>query len=257
MLLEHLRWKELEQLAPRVFVVPLGSLEQHGHHLPLATDTIIIGELAKRIERELPDDVVVAPVQWLGHSPHHSRFGCVSLDLRPYMEAVMGMCRSLAGMGARRILLLNGHGGNDVPCRAAMRELKSELGREGPAIAFASYWSLAAQDFAKIRTSPRGGMGHACEMESSIMLALRPELVHMEDAADDGTFGRGPYQVLDMLQPQPYYMVREFDELSVSGTLGMPSHASAEKGEQFLAAAVAACVRFIREFARFAAGTSG
>lgn len=257
MTLENLRWKELEKVAARVFIVPLGSLEQHGYHLPLATDSIIIGELVKRIERELADEIVLAPVQWLGHSPHHTRFGCVSLDLRPYMEMVIGMCRSLAAMGARRILLLNGHGGNDVPCRAAMRELKSELGRDGPAIAFASYWTLAAADFAKIRSSPRGGMGHACEMETSIMLVLRPELVATNDAVDDGTFGRGPYQVLDMLQPQPYYMVREFDELSASGTLGMPSHASAEKGEEFLAAAVAACIRFIREFAIFPTGDSG
>lgn len=250
MLLENLRWTELKEQADRVFLVPLGSLEQHGRHLPLATDTIIVSEIARRVESELAADVVLCPAQWLGHSPHHAKFGCVSLDLRPYMEMIAGICRSLAQSGARRVLLLNGHGGNDVPCRAAMREVKSELGGNGLRVAFANYWSLAAQEFAKIRTSPRGGMGHACEMETSILLAIRPEMVKMEHAVDDSTAGRTSFQVLDMLHPQPYYMVRDFDELSESGTLGMPTQATAEKGRAFLDAAVAAVVAFAREFGR-------
>lgn len=72
----------------------------------------------------------------------------------------------------------------------------------------------------------------------------------MNDAVDGGTFRESSsYRVLDMLRPQPYYMVRDFHELSESGTLGMPSHASAEKGEQFLAAAVEGVARFLSEFA--------
>ncbi len=251
MLLEHLRWPQLRDLAGRVFVAPLGALEQHGPHLPLATDALIISEIARRVEARMPDQIVLAPTQWLGHSPHHAHFGCVSVNLRPYMEIVNGVCRSLAGMGARQIFLLNGHGGNDAPCRAALCELKTEFPDRGKLeIAFASYWSLASEEMARIRTSPRGGMGHACEMETSILLAIRPELVSMKDAVDDGTFRESsPYRVLDMLRPQPYYMVRDFHELSDSGTLGMPSQASAEKGAQFLEAATEGVVRFLSEFA--------
>ena len=248
MLLESLTWPQLRELDGRVFVAPLGALEQHGRHLPLTTDAIIISEIARRVEARLANQVVLLPTQWLGHSPHHARFGCVSLHLRPYMELVGGICRSLAGMGARKILLLNGHGGNDAPCRAALCELKTQL--RDVRIAFASYWSLASEAFARIRTSPPGGVGHACEMETSVMLAIRPDLVRMEDAVDDGTFREtSRYRVLDMLRPQPYYMVRDFDELSESGTLGMPSHASAEKGEQFLAAAADGAAQFLAEFA--------
>jgi creatinine amidohydrolase len=101
----------------------------------------------------------------------------------------------------------------------------------------------------RIRNSPPGGMGHACEMETSILLAIRPEQVSMNDAVDEGTFGRSKYEVLDMLRPQPYFMARDFHELSASGTLGMPSLASAEKGEQFLAAITDAVIQFLREFA--------
>lgn len=247
MLLENLRWPQLAEAAGRVFVVPLGSMEQHGPHLPLETDTAIISEIARRVEARMAEQVVLTPAQWLGHSPHHAHFGCVSLDLRPYMELVAGVCRSLVAMGASKIFLLNGHGGNDAPCRAMLCDLKREL--PAAKIAFASYWSLAAEAFGRIRESPRGGMGHACEMETSIMLAIRPGQVKLDEAVDDGTFRESGYRISDMLRPQPYYMVRDFHELSATGTVGMPSHASAEKGEKFLDAAVEGVVHFLQDFA--------
>ncbi len=145
MLLQNVRWPELKDLAGRIFVVPLGSLEQHGHHLPVFTDSLIISHVAERVESLRTEKIVMLPVQWLGHSPHHRRFGSVSLDLMPYVGMICGMCRSLVGMGARKIFLMNGHGGNDIPCKAALRELKSEFEAMGDLyIAYAAYWNLAA-----------------------------------------------------------------------------------------------------------------
>jgi creatinine amidohydrolase len=127
MRLAEIRWPELAGLKNRIFVVPLGSLEQHGPHLPLFTDSLIISHIADRVEHLLSERIVVLPVQWLGHSPHHRQFGSVSLDVQPYISMIRGICSSLIGLGARKILLLNGHGGNDIPCKAAQRELKSEF----------------------------------------------------------------------------------------------------------------------------------
>jgi len=155
MRLEHARWPDLPALSSRIFVVPLGSLEQHGKHLPVFTDSLIVGHVADRVEELRSDKIVLLPVQWLGHSPHHRRFGCVSLDLIPYIEMIRGMCRSLIAMGARRIFLLNGHGGNDIPCKGALRELKSEFeSLRDLYIAYAAYWNLAATEFTAIRESP-------------------------------------------------------------------------------------------------------
>src|SRR5437763_4023263 len=96
----------------------------------------------------------------------------------PYVGIIQGLCRSLVAMGARRILLLNGHGGNDIPCKAALRELKTEFESfHDLYIAYATYWNLAAAEFQAIRESPVGGMGHACEMETSILLARDPATV--------------------------------------------------------------------------------
>src|ERR1700710_1798109 len=114
MFFAELKWADLKAVCDRVFVLPLGSMEQHGPHLPLATDSWIVGEVARRLESEAPNEVVLFPTQWLGHSPHHRKFGCVSLGMRPYMDLIGGLCRSLVELGARRIFLLNGHGGNDV-----------------------------------------------------------------------------------------------------------------------------------------------
>src|SRR5438309_3873770 len=154
MRLEHARWPDLAALSDRIFVVPLGSLEQHGRHLPVFTDSLIIGHVADRVEELCSERIVMLPVQWLGHSPHHRRFGCVSLDLMPYVQMICGMGRSLVAIGARRILLLNGHGGNDIPCKAALRELKSEYeDLRNLYIAYATYWNLAAKEFTAIRES--------------------------------------------------------------------------------------------------------
>jgi creatinine amidohydrolase len=252
MLLRNARWPDLKGLANRVFVVPLGSLEQHGPHLPVFTDSLIISYIAERVESLCSEGIVMLPVQWLGHSPHHRRFGSVSLDLMPYVEMICGMCRSLIGIGARKIFLMNGHGGNDIPCKAAQRELKSEFeDMRDLYIVYAAYWNLAAAQFTEIRTSPAGGMGHACEMETSILLAKNSSLVDMTAAQRGGPGPHMGYRVNDMLRPLPFHMISEFDELSHNGVIGMPEHASAEKGTQFLDAAALAAVELIDEIGKW------
>lgn len=250
MRLEHARWPDLAQLKHRTFVVPLGSLEQHGPHLPLFTDSLIVSHIANRVEELRSADIVLLPVQWLGHSPHHRRFGCVSLDFQPYVNLIRGMCKSIVDLGVRKILLLNGHGGNDTPCKAAQRELKSEFENlHDLYIVYAAYWNLASEQFGSIRSSPEGGMGHACEMETSILLAQNPDLVDMSKAARGGPSRAMGYRTIDMLKPPPFSLINEFDELSPTGVLGMPDLATAQKGSQFLESAAQAVIRLLDEMA--------
>ncbi len=228
--------------------MPLGSLEQHGPHLPLFTDSLIISEIADRVEQLRSSKIVLLPVQWLGHSPHHRRFGCLSLDLIPYVEMICGICRSLIAIGARKIFLLNGHGGNDIPCKAAQRELKTEFeALQDLYIVYATYWNLAAEQFNEIRSSPPGGMGHACEMETSVLLARHPELVDMTKARRGGPSPEMGYRTLDMLKTPPFSLINEFDEISENGVIGAPELATAEKGVQFLEAATQAVVSLLDE----------
>jgi creatinine amidohydrolase len=167
--------------------------------------------------------------------------------MHPYIEMIIGLCRSLVNSGARKILLLNGHGGNDVPAKAALREVKDETAAD-VYIAFASYWNLAADRFRQIRESPRGGMGHACEMETSIMMTLQPECVDQAAIVADGMKSESKWLQHDMLAGQPYFLVNDFREVTSSGVFGMPQYANPMKGNLFLEAAVEAVRDFILDF---------
>jgi creatinine amidohydrolase len=252
MLLEHLTWPEVKKLKPsrHVVLLPLGSFEQHGPHLPLTTDTDLVTAIARGVERARPRQVLCLPTLWPGHSTHHLFFpGTLSISQQPYISMVIELCRSIARMGGQRVFLLNGHGGNDVPLRAVLRELKTDL----PKLQFvlASYWSLAAETIRQVRESESGGLGHACEMETSMMLHLHPERVKFRLAKRDGPKAKDVYRKADMQYARPVYFVNEFHEVTATGTIGHPELATAEKGRRFLEGIVTEVVEFVDEFAKW------
>jgi creatinine amidohydrolase len=167
----------------------------------------------------------------------------------PYVQLVIELCRSMVKFGARKIFLLNGHGGNDVPVRAALRELKTEFPKV--LFVFASYWSLAARTIQQVRESGPGGLGHACEMETSIMLHLFPGRVKMRLARRDGPRHTDVYRKADMQYGRPVYFVNEFNEVSKSGTIGQPELATAKKGRRFLEGIIQEVTAFVDEFAKW------
>jgi creatinine amidohydrolase len=252
MLLENLTWPEVKRLRLRdkVVIFPLGSFEQHGHHLPLTTDTDIVTAIARRIEQARPQKVLCLPTLWPGHSTHHLFFpGTLSVKQMPYIQMVIELASSIVNFGAEKIFLLNGHGGNDVPLRTALRELKSQFPKTK--FVFASYWSLAAQSIKETRESELGGLGHACEMETSIMLHLCPERVKIGLARRDGPKHKDIYRKSDMLYGRPVYFVNEFHEVTKTGAIGHPDLASAEKGRKFLDGIVREVTTFVDEFAKW------
>lgn len=233
-----------------VVLAPLGSFEQHGPHLPLTTDTDIVTAIAQAVEQKFADTVLCLPCLWLGHSTHHMHFpGTLDLRQMHYIPVIQDLVHSILAMGARKVLLLNGHGGNDVPVRAALREVKTDLqGRQGLHVLYAAYWMLAAQSIKQIRESEMGGLGHACEMETSLMLHLHPERVRMELARRDGPRYASQYRKADMQYAKPVYSVNEFHEISETGVVGHPDLASAGKGARFFDAIVDDVSDFIRDF---------
>src|SRR5688572_5522517 len=110
-------WPAIQQMNKQLpVVVPLGSLEQHGHHLPLFVDSIQVTEIAQRVERALTKGVLLLPTQWLGSSHHHMDFpGTVSVLPGLYAQVIKSIAKSILNAGFRRIFFLNGHGGNEVP----------------------------------------------------------------------------------------------------------------------------------------------
>jgi creatinine amidohydrolase len=230
-------------------VAPLGAFEQHGPHLPLTTDTDIVTAIADAVESAMPERVLLLPTLWLGHSTHHMHFpGTLDVRQMHYIAVIQDLCRSVLSMGATKIFLLNGHGGNDIPVRTALREVKTELaGRAGVHVLYAAYWMLAAAGIREIRESELGGVGHACEMETSLMLHLHPDRVRMELAHRDGPKHTSPYRKADMQYAKPVYAVNEFHEISESGVVGHPDLATVEKGQRFFDAIVRDVTVFLED----------
>ena len=249
MLLQDLTWPEVKALdfSTLIVILPTGSIEQHGPHLPVSVDTDIVSAIAQRLEQRAPDKILLLPTLWPGLSTHHMDFpGTLDVPQADYIRLIVNLGKSIAAMGAKKCFILNGHGGNDTPLRAALRELKTE--RPRVRFVFASYWSLAAKAIKEVRESELGGLGHACEMETSIMLHLHPQRVKMDRAVRDGPKFTDPYRKADMQLARPVFFVNEFHEISPSGVVGHPDLATAEKGKRFMNGIVAAVGEFVDHF---------
>ena len=230
-----------------VLILPLGSVEQHGNHMPIGTDTMLAHAVSLAAAKRL-ENVAVLPPPWYGFSAHHMRFaGSVTLTAETLMAVAHDIVESLVGHGFRRILIVNGHGGNG----GVIDLLASTLGHEhyGRArIAALTYFQLAREAIAELRESEPGGMGHACEFETAMVQHLRPELVDMAKASITYPDPGSRYLTTDLLGGSPVRTFLDFGDLSPSGTLGDPSLATPEKGAAFFAAVVGELAAFIEDF---------
>jgi creatinine amidohydrolase len=224
-----LRADQLRELAAKdaVVILPLGALEQHGPHLPVEVDSMLGEQVAIRTARLMQARgvaVAVLPMLWTGVSEHHMSFGgTITLDLPTYCAVVEGICRSAMRHGFRRIVLLNAHGGNENALRCLTDELTPKLGI--PIVQF-TYWYAAAEAIAAILTT-QTGLRHACEAETSMMMAVRPELV-ATDRIPLAKANRSP-DVSDIVGGGVYRW-RTIAAMSSSGVIGNPEAATPEKG---------------------------
>jgi creatinine amidohydrolase len=173
----NLRADQLRERTGAMVIVPVAALEQHGPHLPVEVDTRLAETIALRTARKITargDDALVLPVVWTGLSEHHMSFGgTITLDLPAFGAIIESICRSLLRHGFRRIVLLNAHGGNENALRTLTDELTPKL--QVPIVQF-TYWHAAAPAIAEILEAQTALM-HACEAETSMMMAARPDLV--------------------------------------------------------------------------------
>lgn len=220
-----------------VVIAPIAAVEQHSRHLPVITDTVLVTAVAEAVEKALPDQVLLLPTQWLGASDHHLPFGgTLTATLPTYELMLMEILRPLLHHGFGRVMLLNGHGGNIDPLQVALRRLDREF--PGAILTGAAYWDLAAKELAAICTGPRTCMGHACELETSMMMHLRPELVRPDEIVDDPDTTPEAVRAI--------FWARDFGRRTDHGAVGYPSFATAEKGRRMIEAAAGAVTTVTR-----------
>ncbi|AKS31569.1 creatininase family protein [Mycolicibacterium goodii] len=223
-----------------VAVLPIGAVEQHGDHLPLGTDFLLVEAVCDRALQHLQDDGttwVRMPTMTFGHSPHHLFAAAVSLRPGTLSDVLADVLDSLAQTGFRRIVIVNGHGGNDELVRLAVKA--HSLRAEGTAAA-CSYWTLTAETTAEAAAAERPDRtpGHAGWFETSLMLAVHPELV-----ADERPFTPADPPPLFNRSPAPGLTVERHGEWPrVGGTTDDAREASAQTGRLLLGRRVAGLV---------------
>ncbi len=218
---EKLRRPQIEDAARAggIVIMPVASMEQHGNHLPVNTDANCCLELAKKAAQALDEfPLLVLPPIWTGYSPHHMTYlGSITLKYHTFVELLTQVATSVHAHGFKKILFLNGHGGNSAIVAAMRLKLAAEEGFSCMAI---NYWDLpsVSEQIKKVSQSDKGFIGHAGEIETSLQLYLQPELV------DQGAATWAP------------------------GVWGDPSTGTKGEGERIVKAVVDALVKYLLEY---------
>lgn len=178
---DNLTWTEIRELAEKdaVVLIPIGSTEQHGPHLPVGCDSIIATHISECACRKLNDSgvsAVVAPTMTVCNSMHHMSFpGSMSLSPTCFMQMLEEWCTCISSHGFKKIALINGHGGNSAPIQVALIGINNKLGFHVYCVNYYEYPDMERINAGILTT--QSGLIHACEGETSIMLAIDGSLV--------------------------------------------------------------------------------
>ena len=236
MILDQLTSPEIEQLSRKTpCIIPLAATEQHGPHLPLATDRMIGWHFLLELEKQIAEKILVLPSLTIGCSEHHLDFaGTLHYSHDTHAAMVEDIIESLMHHGFGRIILFNSHGGN----QGLAQTLVERLGPEVEIMVAITWWKLATSALRELNESGFGGVGHAGEFETSLMLHIAPELVK-EDLISPGqnqptvSWAKG-----DLLQAPSVSLYKSMQEMTPNGVLGDPTAATAEKGARITALVV-------------------
>jgi creatinine amidohydrolase len=247
-----LMWRELpaagiNALAARgaVVVLPVASTEQHGPHLPVGVDTILCEAVCRRAAgiAAASHPAVVAPTLWCGMAEHHLAFGgTLTFDIPTYRAVLIAFLSSIRRAGFGKVAIVNGHGGNMSALNAFLPDLAREAGL---AVRATTYFMLADHLMPPL-LDRQNGVLHACEVETSMMMAVAPETVLTDRLAE----AVGPHfdNPREVLQPM-WQQFRSLQDFAPSGVIGDARTATAEKGARLLEACAGALATRLVAFA--------
>ena len=224
----------------KVVLIPVGHTEQHGYHLPLSTDTDIIGAIASGVTSQMPSLACTLPAWQYGVSTHRQAFaGTLNAGGRAFEDFWVAVVDNLVSRGFNRMYLLSGHGGN---CSFLQNVVKYS-GERHRRIFCATAWlylsdAQGSAALERYRQSAIGGMGHACELETSLILHLRPELVHMDRVVDETSYISTPNYYMDWNEGGALIANPPWDDDTRTGAYGAGSLGTPEKGKIWLEAAI-------------------
>jgi len=234
-----------------IAVLPLAAVEQHGPHLPLGVDTFIAEAYLERVGKMLPADLPVTflPVQRVGVSPEHLSFpGTLNMSATTAIAAWTELGESLARAGLRKLVLVTSHGGNVAAMEVVARELRTRLNM----LAVTVGWHRFGYPDGTFTAEEKKHGIHGGDVETSLMLAAKPEIVRMDKApnAVPVTIAMAQeFKWLGAYRPAGFAWMTQ--DINQTGAIGDATLASAAKGEAALAHGAAAFVELLREIDRF------
>ena len=245
-----LTWPEVRECAERgaVIIIPVAAIEQHGYHLPIDTDNVLVEHVTEEAARRSEGLILTAPMVHYGFNEHNMGFpGTINIRETVFIDFCYDIAHSFVRQGFDRIIFVNGHGSNQMLCNLAARRIINTTRALAAAVA---HWAMAREAVEQMRESEYpGGMAHACEFETSMYMYLKPELVQKDKMVPRETPSRlNEFNYDDLFGSGPVHLVNRWSRVTRTGVEGDPMLATAEKGKAFAEAAISNLISFVRLF---------
>lgn len=245
-----LTWPEVRAAAERkaTIVIPVAAIEQHGFHLPVDTDNVLVEHVTEEAARRSGGAMLTAPMIHYGFNEHNMGFpGTVSIREYVFVDFCYDVAHSMVRQGFDRIIFVNGHGSNQMLCNLAARRIVNTTNALAASVA---HWALAREAVDQLRESEfPGGMAHACEFETAMYMHIKPELVQTDKMTPRETPSRhNKFIYDDLFGSGPVHMVNRWSRVTGTGVEGDPMLATPEKGKAFAECTIGNLVEFARLF---------
>jgi creatinine amidohydrolase len=245
-----LTWTEIRERAAQgaVIVIPVAAIEQHGYHLPVDTDNVLVEHVTEEAARRSEGLILTVPMIHYGFNEHNMGFpGTVNIRETVFIDFCYDVAHSFVRQGFDRIVFVNGHGSNQMLCNLAARRIVNTTRALCGAVA---HWALAKEAVDKLRESEfPGGMAHACEFETAMYMYLKPDLVQKDKMGPRETPSKQNNFIFDdLFGSGPVHMVNRWSRITQTGVEGDPLLATPEKGKAFAECSINNLVAFAKLF---------
>jgi creatinine amidohydrolase len=225
-------------------ILPVAATEQHGPHLPVGTDRMIGEFFCQKLNEEIPDKVLILPAMAVGCSEHHLDFtGSLTLSHDTFLRQAEDILGSVAFYGFKNLIIYNSHGGN----LGISQVIVEHFGHRHPEcrVVLATWWKIAGETLFDLNETGEGGVGHAGEFETSLMMLIAPELVHHDRIEGKKNQPGFEWTNGDLLRGPRASLYRSMKAMTPNGAFGDVRKISAEKGQEITDIAVGALKKIV------------